>query len=231
MELAGVRRALSLTRGRTGVLAAMALAAMLATLAGFAIGTGSSANAASLRHGPGKTRIDRHPRRFVRIPRRIPHAHGTYIDKRLLPNLRWIADHFRIYVTEGYAGRLHGRRIGCPKCHVSHSDHKIGLAVDIVPHSFSTTCDRSWRPITRLAHWAEPTQNQPVPPFRWVGYDGDAGHGCGNHLHLSWIHAAKYERGTPSRWVEVFRVRHSQSKSGPSSAVPLAKSADPLPDY
>src|SRR5215210_2498529 len=113
MELAGVRRALPPTRRRTAILAATALAAMLAILAALAISTASSADAASLRHGPGKTKIDRHPRRFVRIPHRVPHAHATYIDKRLLPDLRWIADHFRIYVTEGYAGRLRGRRIGC----------------------------------------------------------------------------------------------------------------------
>ena len=57
----------------------------------------------------------------------------------------------------------------------------------------------------RLALWAEPVQNQPVPPFRWVGYDGDAGHGCGNHLHLSWNHApaAQFQL---AEWVEVFPV-------------------------
>ena len=59
-----------------------------------------------------------------------------------------------------------------------------------MPLNGSGKCDASWAPITRLAHWAEPVQNQPRPPFRWVGYDGDAGHGCGNHLHLSWEHAA-----------------------------------------
>jgi len=59
-----------------------------------------------------------------------------------------------------------------------------------VPLGGGTRCDASWAPITRLALWAEPVQSQPRPPFRWVGYDGDAGHGCGNHLHLSWEHAA-----------------------------------------
>ncbi len=63
----------------------------------------------------------------------------------------------------------------------------------------------SWAPITRLALWAEPVQGEPLPPFRWVGYDGDAGHGCGNHLHLSWNHApaAQFEL---AEWVEVFPV-------------------------
>ena len=70
------------------------------------------------------------------------------------------------------------------------SDHYNGLAVDIVPLEAS---DRNATPtgaaISRLALWAEPVQSLPAPPFRWVGYDGDAGHGCGHHLHLSWNHA------------------------------------------
>ena len=44
-------------------------------------------------------------------------------------------------------------------------------AVDIVPEGGGSKCDRSWLPITELAHWAEPTQNHPIPPFRWVGYN------------------------------------------------------------
>ena len=61
----------------------------------------------------------------------------------------------------------------------------------------------TWDAITRLAEWAEPLQNQPVPPFRWVGYNGDAGHGCGNHLHLSWQHAPA-PMFQLAEWVEVF---------------------------
>ena len=91
-------------------------------------------------------------------------------------------------------------------CHVRNSDHYNGLAVDIVPLGGGSRCDASWRPITRLAHWAEPRQNRPRPPFRWVGYNGDAGHGCGNHLHLSWEHAVA-PMFRLAQWVEVFAVR------------------------
>ena len=42
---------------------------------------------------------------------------------------------------------------------------------------------------TRLAEWAEPRQDHPRAPFRWVGYNGDAGHGRGDHLHLSYSHS------------------------------------------
>jgi len=128
------------------------------------------------------------------------------VDRRIVANLRWIAQRFPIYVTDGYSGPLpNGEYAGCHGCHVKHSDHYNGLAIDIVPLRWSDKCDENWRGITRLALWAEPLQNKPVPPFRWVGYDGDAGHGCGHHLHLSWEHAAAPQFQL-AEWVEVFPV-------------------------
>ena len=156
---------------------------------------------------PGATRVSAGVGEIVPIPASIPHQEGAMIDRRLIPNLRWLHKRFPFYVTEGYAGPLRGYgTVGCPDCHVSGSDHHYGLAVDLAAPSFSTTCDGSWRALNRLARWAEPRQNRPVAPFRWVGYDGDAGHGCGHHLHLSWNHAD----GRPFRvasWVQVFKVR------------------------
>jgi hypothetical protein len=49
----------------------------------------------------------------------------------------------------------------------------------------------------RLANWAEPNQNQPRSPFRWVGYNGDSGHGRGHHLHLSYSHSGAPFGKTP----------------------------------
>ena len=43
--------------------------------------------------------------------------------------------------------------------------------------------DRRPRPPGRAA------QDAPIPPWRWVGWNGDPGHGRGNHLHLSWMHS------------------------------------------
>ena len=130
------------------------------------------------------------------------------IDRRLIPDLRYLAAHFAISINEGYAGPLPGnprKIVGCPRCHVADSDHKNGMAVDIGPRTPSARCDRHWKGVTRLAEWAEPRQNHPRAPFRWVGYDGDAGHGCGNHLHLSWTHAdAPHFRVVA--WVEVFKA-------------------------
>jgi hypothetical protein len=155
---------------------------------------------------PPATRLVESIGKIVPIPASVPHEPGDMVDKRLVPDLRYLAQHFPIYITDGYSGPLpNGGYAGCRRCHVAHSDHYNGLAVDIVPVHWSATCGRNWRGITRLAHWAEPVQNVPNPPFRWVGYDGDAGHGCGNHLHLSWNHATAPEYRLAS-WVEVFRV-------------------------
>ena len=154
--------------------------------------------------GPVSTRIASSAGSIVPIPASVPHEEGDMVDSRIVPDLVWIAQHFPIYVVDGYSGSLpNGEHVGCHGCHVKHSDHYNGLAVDVVPVSGSSKCDASWRGITRLAYWAEPQQNRPAPPFRWVGYEGDAGHGCGNHLHLSWEHAPAPQFQL-AEWVQVF---------------------------
>lgn len=160
---------------------------------------------------------------IVPIPTAIPHEEGDMVDRRILADLRWIAARFPILVTDGYSGPLpNGEHVGCDDCHVKGSDHYNGLAVDIVALNGGTKCDESWRGITRLARWAEPVQGRPVPPFRWVGYDGDAGHGCGHHLHLSWEHALA-EQFQLAEWVEVF------SAAGSASRQPRPERAHPKP--
>lgn len=172
---------------------------------------------------PGPIRQVLTPGEIVPIPAAVPHEEGDMVDKRIVPDLRWIAAHYAIYVTDGYSGPLpDGEHVGCNDCHVNGSDHYNGLAVDLVPLHGTRKCDASWAGITHLAEWAEPVQNQPVPPFRWVGYEGDAGHGCGNHLHLSWEHAAA-GRYQLAEWVDVFPTgsapasppRHPRAKSPP----------------
>lgn len=163
------------------------------------------------------------PGRIVPIPASVPHEEGDMVDSRILPDLRWIAKRYPIYVTDGYSGPLpNGEHVGCNRCHVKGSDHYNGLAVDLVPLNGDGKCDSTWNAITRLALWAEPTQNHPIAPFRWVGYNGDAGHGCGNHLHLSWNHAPAPEY-TLASWVEVFPVSFSgitTSTRGKEKAAP-----------
>jgi hypothetical protein len=193
------------------------------------------AGASAAEPPPATTKLVYAPGKIVPIPAAIPHEEGDMVDRRIVPDLRWIAARYPIYITDGYSGPLpNGEHVGCNGCHVNGSDHYNGLAVDIVPIEGGSSCDASWAPITRLALWAEPQQNQPVPPFRWVGYEGDAGHGCGNHLHLSWNHApaARYQL---AEWVEVFPVgpvapapkprgKGSPGPSGPSGGLSGAPS-------
>jgi hypothetical protein len=177
---------------------------------------------------PATTRLVYATGKIVPIPASIPHEEGDMVDKRIVPDLRWIAQRYPIYVTDGYSGPLpNGEHVGCHGCHVKHSDHYNGLAVDIVAIEGGPGCDGHWAPITRLALWAEPRQNRPVLPFRWVGYNGDAGHGCGNHLHLSWNHAPA-PRNELAEWVEVFPVGAIGPGTEPST-VPAPPPTPPAP--
>jgi hypothetical protein len=97
--------------------------------------------------------------KFVKIPR-FP---GERIDRRLLRDIRWMVRNYAIFVTDGYS---------TAPPHAWNGEHPIGLALDIVP---DRSRGGSWKKITELAKLAEPRQNQPRPPWRWVGYNGDLG--------------------------------------------------------
>jgi hypothetical protein len=189
-----------------------------------------ASSAAAAEPPPSETRLVYGTGSIVPIPTSIPHEAGDMVDKRIVPDLRWIAQRYPIYVTDGYSGPLpDGGWSGCHGCHVAGSDHYNGLAVDIVPLVPSSTCDAKWSAITRLALWAEPKQNKPVLPFRWVGYDGDAGHGCGHHLHLSWNHAT-VKRYALAEWVEVFPAAGVENmKQTRTKQTPKAPKAPPGP--
>jgi hypothetical protein len=118
----------------------------------------------------------------------IPWQPGEWIDERLLPDVDLLRRRFRIAITDGYATSGHS----------AAGEHPLGLGVDIVPGPGGT-----WADIDALAAWAEPQQGRPRAPFRWVGYDGDANHGRGHHLHLSWRHGGAPGHRPPARWVEV----------------------------
>ena len=107
----------------------------------------------------------------------IPGFPGERIDRRLLRDIHWMRRRFDIFITDGYS---------TSPVHAANGEHPIGLALDIVPNRAR---GGTWNKIDRLAHLAEPKQNRPRPPWRWVGYDGDVNHGRGNHLHLSYMHS------------------------------------------
>jgi hypothetical protein len=124
----------------------------------------------------------------------IPGSPGERIDRRLLKDIAYLKAKYRIAITDGLAA----------SGHAAGGEHPRGLALDIVPGPGGT-----WSDVDRLARWAEPRQNQPRSPFRWVGYNGDPNHGRGHHLHLSWRHSGT-RRGTPARWVEVLKFRRGR---------------------
>jgi hypothetical protein len=118
----------------------------------------------------------------------VPGFPGESCDRRILPDLLYLARRYRLHVTDCYA----------TSGHAADGEHPLGLGVDLVPAARG-----SWDLIDRLARYAEPAQNRPRAPWRWVGYDGDANHGRGHHLHLSWDHAPA-AFNTQAAWVLVF---------------------------
>ena len=141
------------------------------------------------------------------------------VDSRIVPDLRWIAQRFPIYVTDGYSGPAAQRRTRrLPPL------PRQALRPLQRPRGRHRAAQRRAPNATQLArdHPSRRTgpsraRTSPVPPFRWVGYDGDAGHGCGNHLHLSWEHAPAAPLSQLAEWVEVFRRR------APSEAAPAPR--------
>ncbi len=105
----------------------------------------------------------------------IPGQPGESIHSSILGDVRQLIRQYKLTITDGYGGS---------PPHAPNSDHKWGGAIDAVP-DFAR--GGSWALVSKLARIAEPSQGHPVSPWRWVGYNGDPGHGEGNHLHLSWM--------------------------------------------
>jgi hypothetical protein len=134
-----------------------------------------------------------------RVP--LPGQSWVLVDSRLLADVTYLIRRYRVRITEGFG------TVG----HSHFGEHPLGLAVDIEPGAGGT-----WDDVSRLARWAEPRQNRPRPPFRFVGWNGDYNHGhpsvckprlgCAPHLHLSWSHSPTPPRRI-ARSVRVFDVR------------------------
>ncbi|MGH2981034.1 MAG: hypothetical protein ACRDKV_03200, partial [Solirubrobacterales bacterium] len=73
---------------------------------------------------PRDTHVTYGPKRLVEIPESIPHDPGDRIDRRVLPQLRYLSRRFvTFFVADGYGGKPHEK----------YGEHPLGLAVDVVP--------------------------------------------------------------------------------------------------
>ena len=142
----------------------------------------------------------------------IPGFPGESIDRRLLSDIRWLKRRYPIFITDGYS---------VDAVHAANGEHPLGLALDIVPDK---AVGGTWAQITALALFAEPVPDEPVVPFRWVGYDGDAGHGRRNHLHLSWNHSVVNRAGRLAR--TVYTIRCPRPLPAPGDATGGARRYD-----
>jgi hypothetical protein len=131
----------------------------------------------------------------------VPGQTWARVDRRILPDVLYFVRRFHVRIVEGFG------TVG----HEPYGEHPLGLAVDMEPGAGGT-----WDDVSKLARWAEPLQNRPRAPFRWVGWNGDFNHGhpsvckprlgCAPHLHLSWSHTPTPPRHL-ARTVQVFDVR------------------------
>jgi len=198
----GVRHgnaALKRTRGRRGRVLPFLTLATLVAVGAIALTGIASARMKSTKIGPGLCQTTGGGK-FVEIPG-FP---GEMIDRRLLTDIRRLVRRYKIFVTDGYS---------LSDVHAANGEHPLGLALDIVPN---TAKGGSWSRIDRLAAWAEPEPDEPRQPFRWVGYDGDANHGRGHHLHLSWSHSVT----KPGRAARTVYTRRCPSPAIPAPVPP-----------
>jgi hypothetical protein len=194
---AGVKR----TYGRRGRSVPLVMLAALAAVVAIALTGLAAARMKSTKIGPGLCQTTGGGKIVD-----IPGFPGEMIDRRLLTDIRRLVRRYKIFVTDGYS---------LSDVHAANGEHPLGLALDIVPN---VAKGGSWSRIDRLAAWAEPEADKPRPPFRWVGYDGDANHGRGHHLHLSWSHSVT----TPGRTARTVYTRRCPSPAIPAPVPPPA---------
>jgi hypothetical protein len=164
---------------------------------------------------------DRGPGGLQALPITITAGQAIACDRRIRPDVLWLARRYRVTVTACYA------------IHASGGEHPLGAAVDLVPDP-GQTWQSSTERLARAVGWKRSCAASGVapacarPPFRFVGYDGYPGHGdpahcaCGAnaHLHLSWLTSAS--TGEPQNaarstyfapaWVDAFTANKEQDR-------------------
>ena len=119
------------------------------------------------------------------------------------PDIRWMKRRYDIFITDGYSTRPgpRGERRAPDRPRDRHRpEHGQRAAPGARSASSRTSPSRS--------------RTQPIPPWRWVGWNGDAGHGRGNHLHLSWMHSPSPARASGPRRL------YAQVPDGPAATEP-----------
>ena len=107
----------------------------------------------------------------------IPGFPGEKIDRRLLDDIAWLEALQDLHHRRLLDGRRPLGQRRAPARPGARHRPQPGRGRHLERH----------RPPRRLGRAASRTS--PARPFRWVGYDGDANHGRGHHLHLSWSHS------------------------------------------
>jgi hypothetical protein len=185
------------------------------------VGCGGSVPAAPSTGDLGEVERDRSPGGLAPLPTTVTGGARIDCDRRIGPDVLWLARRYRVRVT------------ACFAIHATGGEHPLGAAVDLVPDpgaDWARTTER----LARAIGWKRACAVSGVapacarPPFRFVGYDGYPGHGdpahcaCGAnaHLHLSWLTSASdgqpqhAQRGAyfAPAWIDVFTTTNNNSE-------------------
>ena len=163
---------------------------------------------------------------FVPIPASVPHEEGDMVDRRIVPDLRWIAQRYPIYITDGFSGhaaRRRARRL-LPAATSSTPTTSTASRSTSSRSTATASCDATWRgdhparplgraapelpaaavPLGRLRRRRRPRLRQPPPPLL------DARAGAAVQL---------------AEWVEVFPVSFQGVAQRPLPQPPQPRAA------
>lgn len=146
----------------------------------------------------------------------VAYVAGDPVDARISWDVSYLLDRYKLKLTAGYA----------PTGHAQGGDHPKGLGIDLVPNYDK---GGTWESVDAAAKFA--AEHPDI--FRWVGYDGRfgtaaaAGHGRGQHLHLSW-----HGGGTAGDTKPLATIRHSDINDLADQVnqawIEASKDADPV---
>lgn len=179
------------------------VAAACVLIAALTLSAGAAAKMQSTRIAPGLCETTGGGK-FVDIPG-FP---GETIDRRLLTDIRWLQKRYPLFITDGYSrgGRACGQRRASARPRARHRPRLRGR--------WHLARDHGAGAVGRAR------AKRARQPFRWVGYDGDSGHGRGHHLHISWSHSVVRNGGKTARTVYTMRCPKAAGGGAPTTPDP-----------